>query len=55
MTTFKLLGDCHLGKVFINNVPLHRRGDHEKIVWEEFRKQLDPQGAEVHIKHGRSL
>jgi hypothetical protein len=52
MTTFKLLGDCHLGKVFLNNVPLHRRGDHEKIVWEEFRKQLDPQGAEVHINLG---
>jgi Calcineurin-like phosphoesterase len=52
MTTFKLLGDPHTGKVFINNVPLHRRGDHEKIVWAEFEKQLEPSGAEVHINMG---
>jgi hypothetical protein len=52
MTTFSLLGDQHLGKVFVNNVPLHRRGDHEKIVWAEFRKQLDPKGAEVHVNMG---
>jgi hypothetical protein len=51
-TTFKLMGDPHLGKVFLNNVPLHRRGDHEKIVWAEFEKQLDPEGAEVHVNLG---
>ena len=51
-TTFKILGDPHVGKVFLNNVPLHRRGDHEKIVWKEFERQLDPEGAEVHVNLG---
>ena len=51
-TTFKILGDVHLGKVFVNNVPLNRRGDHEKIVWKEFERQLDPEGAEVHVNLG---
>jgi hypothetical protein len=51
-TSFRLMGDPHIGKVFLNNVPLHRRGDHEKIVWAEFEKQLDPVGAAVHINLG---
>ena len=51
-TTFRTLGDPHLGKQFINNVPLHRRGERERMVWGAFEKGLDPQGAEVHICMG---
>jgi len=39
-TSYRVLGDTHLGRQFVNNVPLHRRGDHEKIVWAKFREQL---------------
>src|SRR5277367_6305370 len=52
MITFTVLGDGHLGKQFIHNVPLHRRGDHERIVWAKFEESLDPQGAEVHTNLG---
>ena len=51
-TTFVTLGDPHAGRQFLNNVPLHRRGDHEAMVWAEFEKQLDPRGAEVHVCMG---
>ena len=34
------LGDPHLGRSFVNGVPLHRRGDREKMVWEDFEKSL---------------
>ena len=48
----KLLGDSHLGRSFVNNVPLHRRGHREKMVWDHFIKELDPQGATHHIHMG---
>lgn len=48
----KLLGDTHLGREFVRNVPLHRRGDREKMVWAQFEKGLDPEGCEVHIHMG---
>jgi DNA repair exonuclease SbcCD nuclease subunit len=52
MTRFVTLGDTHLGRRFVNNVPLHRRGEREAQVWVEFEKRLDPKGAEVHIHMG---
>jgi DNA repair exonuclease SbcCD nuclease subunit len=50
--SFKLLGDPHLGRQFVNNVPLHRRGDRERMQWEAFVKGLNPKGAEVHVNMG---
>jgi DNA repair exonuclease SbcCD nuclease subunit len=41
-----------LGRAFLNNVPLHRRGERERLVWERFRQELDPQGAKVHVCMG---
>lgn len=35
------LGDVHLGKKFEANVPLHRRGDREKIQWDQFVAELN--------------
>ena len=35
-----LCGDVHLGKSFRTNVPLHRIGDRESMVWMEFERQL---------------
>lgn len=32
----KLLGDPHLGRVFVNGVPLHNRGKRETMVWNQF-------------------
>src|SRR5262245_25751534 len=34
------LGDPHLGKAFINGVPLHRRGEREETQWTDFVKSL---------------
>lgn len=45
----KIVGDPHLGRSFVNNVPLHRRGDRELMVREAFVKALDPEGAKIHI------
>lgn len=36
-----LLGDPHLGRSFVNGVPLHRRGAREKMVWRDFLAALD--------------
>lgn len=35
-----LIGDPHLGRTFRTNVPLHRVGDREAMVWLEFERQL---------------
>ncbi|MDH7796461.1 MULTISPECIES: metallophosphoesterase [unclassified Beijerinckia] len=48
----KLLGDTHLGRRFITNVPLHRRDDREKMVWQQFVQELDPEGCDCHIHMG---
>lgn len=50
--TFKLLGDTHLGREFIRNVPLSRRGERERLVWADFKAQLDPSGYSQHIMLG---
>lgn len=36
----KLIGDPHLGREFKTGVPLHRRGEREEAVRQEFRRQL---------------
>lgn len=48
----KILGDTHLGRRFTKDVALERRGEREKLVREDFVRQLDPAGADVHIHMG---
>ena len=49
----KVLGDVHLGRKFINDVPLHRRGDRERLVWAQFEEELKvPLGVTAHIQLG---
>src|ERR1700676_3269686 len=50
--TIKILGDPHIAKVFTNNVPLHRRGEREKMVWLQFERGLHPEGADCHVMTG---
>jgi DNA repair exonuclease SbcCD nuclease subunit len=45
----KVMGDPHLGKEFVNGVPLARRGERERMQREAFKRGLDPEGAELHI------
>lgn len=45
----EFLGDPHLGRSFINNVPLHRRGEREKMVWDDFQKSVLDTRADLHI------
>lgn len=49
---FKLLGDVHLGREFVRNVPIHRRGDREKLIWKQFEDELNPAGCSYHICMG---
>lgn len=52
-TRVKVLGDPHLGRAFVNGVPLARRGDREKLQWADFEKSLfDTDGAQVHVCMG---
>ncbi|CAN5912802.1 hypothetical protein BH23PLA1_BH23PLA1_42800 [soil metagenome] len=53
--TIELLGDAHLGKPFIHGVPLHRRGDREKMVWADFERSVSETSADVHINLGDLL
>ena len=47
------LGDTHLGKVFQNGVPLHRRGDRERMQWAQFEAHLNAvDGVDFHIQVG---
>ena len=48
----KIVGDPHLGKVFMNGVPLARRGERERLQRQAFVDALDPQGAKIHIVLG---
>jgi DNA repair exonuclease SbcCD nuclease subunit len=45
----KLMGDPHLGKVFLNGVPLARRGDRERILRQAFVQALNPEAAKLHV------
>lgn len=42
MKNVQRVGDPHLGRVFKNNVPLHRRGERERMVRAAFRQALEP-------------
>lgn len=46
-----LIGDPHLARTFRTGVPLHRLGDREEMVWEDFEQQLET-SAEVTIVLG---
>jgi DNA repair exonuclease SbcCD nuclease subunit len=39
-TRIRTIGDPHLGKRFINGVPLHRRGEREALVRAQFQEEL---------------
>lgn len=47
-----LLGDPHLGRRFINGVPLDRRGEREKMVWEDLLTSLMSAPGDIHINLG---
>lgn len=47
--TIYLLGDPHLGRSFVNGVPLARRGDREAMVWAEFLDRLHGPQCDVHL------
>jgi DNA repair exonuclease SbcCD nuclease subunit len=53
--TIEFLGDAHLGKTFIHGVPLHRRGDREKMVWADFERSMWDASADFHINLGDLL
>lgn len=45
----KYLGDPHLGKSFTNGVPLARRGERERMQWNDFTTSLmEVEGIDVH-------
>lgn len=46
------LGDPHLGKRFNAGVPLHRKGEREKIVWEDFCENIIGTKANLHVCMG---
>lgn len=49
----KTLGDPHMGRSFLNGVPLERRGDREKMQWDDFTKSLmQVVGVSVHVNMG---
>ncbi len=46
------LGDVHLGRKFTTGVPLHRMGDREAMVWEQFVSSLMNCTTTFHIQTG---
>lgn len=51
MRDIYILGDPHLGRQFIHGVPLHRRGEREHMVWDQFVKELNVE-AKIHVCMG---
>jgi DNA repair exonuclease SbcCD nuclease subunit len=52
-TKIKVIGDAHLGRRFITGVPLHRRGDREKMVMAQFAAELlDVDEADLVVQVG---
>lgn len=52
-TKVKLLGDPHLGKSFKTGVPLHRLGERERMVREQFQEELiEVKNASYHVCMG---
>lgn len=41
-----VIGDPHLGRSFVNGVPLHRRGDREAMVWDQFQREVSTSGQD---------
>lgn len=48
----ELLGDPHLGRRFLNGVPLSRRGERESMVWDDFNRSIQNTKADIHICMG---
>lgn len=40
----KLLPDVHLGRRFLNGVPLHRRGERERLLFDHFKQEITNPG-----------
>lgn len=49
--TVNVIGDPHVGRTFRTGVPLHRLGDREEMVWQDFQQQLET-SAEVTVIMG---
>lgn len=47
-----LIGDPHLGRRFVTGVPMHRRGDREAMVLEDFRSQVQDTVCDLNIMMG---
>lgn len=49
----QVLGDVHAGKRFINDVPLHRRGERERMILIQLQEELDVgPNVNVHVQVG---
>jgi DNA repair exonuclease SbcCD nuclease subunit len=48
----ELMGDVHLGRRFIEGVPLDRRGEREEMVWAQFEHDLHTHNGDYHIQVG---
>lgn len=46
------LGDTHLGRRFMEGVPIERRGEREEMVWAQFEKELHSHNPVYHIMVG---
>lgn len=46
------MGDVHLGRRFIEGVPLDRRGEREEMVWAQFERDLHTHNGDYHIQVG---
>lgn len=51
-TNLTILGDVHLDKRFRTGVPLHRIGEREKLVWEDFERSLMECKTPMHVQTG---
>ena len=51
-TRIALLGDPHLGRRFVNGVPMHRRGDRENMVAAAFKASFKQIDGAAHICMG---
>lgn len=45
--TVKIVGDAHLGRRFMNGVPMSRRGERERMIWGQFHSEMAPEGADL--------
>ena len=49
---WETLGDVHAGKKFLNDVPLHRRGERERQVLRHLEEELNSDPALFHVQVG---